>query len=270
MTRQHGDFASTVQHAVASASDGVAHGAPKLLIASLRWLQSLGLPWEAAVAALALACALAAFLTIWLLLRAAGSLGSALGRGVGATSAKVRRLTASFAHRKPGRPRLRSREAEPASHVPRGYELAPGWGPPVSAVAFPAAVFTSGDLAVRSTIPAATSRPTPASVAPAASGTSSRPSGSFGADEVPPGFLYVDTRPPEIAPAQRPAAAGQASAPARTAEAAPEPHAAGGETAAVSELEEARRRRARALAGSTAVDETLPRDEAGRSSRRRR
>jgi hypothetical protein len=294
MTRHLGDFASTVQHAVAPASAYVAHAAPKLTIASLRWLQSQGLPWEAAVAAFALACALVVFLAIAFVFRAAGSLGRALGRGAGAASDKVHRIAASLGDRKPGSLSRRSREAEPAPQVRHGYEPAPAWDPAVSAVAVPPA--GPAPLAAASAIPATTSRPTPASVEAGAFGAVPQQPHSLEQEEVPPGFLYVDTSPAQVASAPPPAATVQVTAATPPAEAATAPlpqttapaaadtgilpapipftaaaPAPGGEAVALSELEEARERRARALAGSPpAQDGVPPRDEAGRSSRRRR
>jgi hypothetical protein len=179
------------------------HAAPKLFIASLRSLQTMGMPFYAAAAILALGCAGLAFLAIWLAFRAVTALLAALGRGFAAArngAASIRMPSfpgkaapaAALAPISPDHPL-----AEP--YHPLAEPFVPSWSPGASAAAAAAPQPERDDSSPAAAPPHRfPSRPTPASVAAAASGIHERLAdltNPLVQEDVPPGFLYVDTSP---------------------------------------------------------------------------
>ncbi len=206
MTRHLGDHASTVYVAVIPILSAATHAAPKLFIASLRSLQTMGLPYYAAAAVMALGCAGLAFLAIWLAFRAVTALFAGLGRWIAGAAAAARSGAASLKI-----PSLRGKTAAMApapvaadhspaeSFHPLAEPFVPSWSPGNSPAAA-AAPQPEPDGPLPAAAPAHRfpSRPTPASVAAAASGKHERLAdltNPLVQEDVPPGFLYVDTSP---------------------------------------------------------------------------
>jgi hypothetical protein len=204
MTRQLGDYASTVHSAVLPLMASTLHTAPKFFVAGLRSLQLMGLPFEGAVAALALGCALAVFLVIWLVLWAIGRFFAALGRGaagvgrgVASAAAATRNGLSSIKVPTPASlKRSRARSSQPHSQASSLAEepFEPVWSP----ATFEEPAAGGSSPAAASAVPArsAPARPTPASIAAPSSGGRPRLAdlaNPLVQEDVPPGFLFVDT-----------------------------------------------------------------------------
>jgi hypothetical protein len=211
MARDLGVYASTIHGAVAPAMAAATHETPKLFIASLRGLETMGLPFEAAAALLALGCALFAFLAIWLAFRAIGNILSSLAKGAAgvAGAAKSRLVKIELPEPPAAEFRPRAPEAQ-APHASAPDEpFVPVWDPyvagepvvaasPIPVAGVPAAAAAAG-LPPPIPIRRAPSRPTPASVAAAAGISQSLTdlADPLAHEDVPPGFLFIDTSPAE-------------------------------------------------------------------------
>jgi hypothetical protein len=212
MTRQLGEFASTVCGAAFPALGPVIHAAQKLFVAGLRGLQTMGVPYDGAAALLGFGCAAAVFLTIWLVFRGLGQILSATARAGRAGASRLATLASKTT------PADEPSAAAPEFNADPNEPFVPLWSPggahefATAAAPAPAAGAERRAPAPPTMIRRAPSRPTPASVA-AASGVSRR-LGDIGnplvQDEVPPGFLFVDTSP--AAPAVQPAAEAEPAA----------------------------------------------------------